>query len=95
MIPLRIGDSPPESEYWEKENMEREIKCPDCAVTMIKGFVPDRSNHGAFQDRWISGDATFWSCGIHAIGIENGDLIDTFRCPTCGLLRSFAFLGQR
>lgn len=66
--------------------------CPDCKVPMDSGFIVDFT-YGADlseQSSWVEGTAepSLWK------GLKLGDKerlsIVTFRCPTCGQLKSFA-----
>jgi hypothetical protein len=55
---------------------------------MSEGFVPDNTYGKKLQSRWVAGapEESFWS-GIKV----RGDVpIVTWRCPKCGLLKSYA-----
>ena len=66
--------------------------CPDCKVPMDSGFMIDFTygTDASEQPSWVKGKAepSFWK------GLKLGDKerlpIVTFRCPTCGQLKSFA-----
>jgi len=68
-------------------------ECPDCGALMEAGFVPD-STYGYLQTHWHPGEPEESSF----LGLKTGTKIEraqmipvrTFRCPACGLLRSFA-----
>lgn len=67
-------------------------QCPDCKVDMAPGLIPDDWN-ALYTDRssWVPGrpdDSLLTGLKL------SGRLvfpISAFRCPKCGLLRSYAF----
>ncbi|MBI1248754.1 hypothetical protein GC197_13050 [bacterium] len=64
-----------------------DVKCPDCDLEMEAGFPADHSQGFYSISRWIRGDLTF----LKTIGIASESFpITTYRCPDCGLLRSYA-----
>jgi hypothetical protein len=67
--------------------------CPDCKVPMDSGFIIDFT-HGidaSEQSSWAKGTAepSFWT-GRLKLGDRDRLPIETFRCPQCGQLKSFA-----
>jgi hypothetical protein len=65
--------------------------CPKCNKRMDRGFLPDRGDNNVVQlARWMPGAPvqSFWT-GIKA---PKAELIPvaTYRCPSCGLLESYA-----
>lgn len=71
--------------------MEQVIKCPDCDVSMVKGFIPDRGYGELQQARWFPGNATFGTClKFYWFEPKGTRLITSYCCPQCGLLRSYA-----
>lgn len=76
-------------------------RCPDCETEMEKGFVPDNTFLGALQTVWHPGDPESASSSVFGMKLKNRTQtvhvdesgtrkITTYRCPTCGLLRSYA-----
>lgn len=76
-------------------------RCPDCETEMEKGFVPDNTFLGALQTVWHPGDPesagdTFFGMKVKnrtkTVHIDESGTrkISTYRCPACGLLRSYA-----
>ena len=65
-------------------------KCPDCEVEMVEGFILDMTYGGQLVPRWLKGrpEKSFWT-GIKSKGKECRN-VETYRCPKCGLLRSYA-----
>ena len=70
---------------------EQSPLCPDCSVSMDSGFIVDLTGKAfSEQSSWTKGtpERSFWA------GLELGDKerlpIQTFRCPKCGQLKSFA-----
>ena len=60
--------------------------CPRCRVRLEKGFTLDQSGpHHRESTSWASGE--YWS---FMLGQEKVLTIETWRCPECGLLQSFA-----
>ncbi|WP_414651876.1 PF20097 family protein [Gimesia maris] len=75
--------------------------CPDCEKQMVKGFIPDTTLLGALQATWHPDDpesagGTFFGFKTKnrtkTVRIEESRTkkIISYRCPECGLLRSFA-----
>ena len=73
-----------------------EYKCPDCDVSMEQGFIPDKAHTGYQPTYWMKGlftTATSFGFGRGSEGVSM--LVATFRCPECGLLRSYALPENR
>lgn len=65
--------------------------CPDCKVEMISGFIPDHDAQ-TIRSQWHPGsgtDTTF----LGNLKLDSKALIPivAYRCPSCGLLKQFAF----
>ncbi|QDV48994.1 PF20097 family protein [Gimesia fumaroli] len=76
-------------------------QCADCGKDMEKGFVPDNTFLGTLQTGWHPGDPEAESRTLFGMQLKNRTetihvdesgtrKIMTYRCPTCGLLRSYA-----
>jgi len=70
-------------------------RCPDCAVTMEEGFTPDLTLGGAARSLWQRGEGRKvtlcgMDAGVRVVGVRTMP-VSTWRCPRCGLLRSYAF----
>lgn len=66
-------------------------QCPQCRVGMDEGFVPDLGHlNSPTTPKWTEGapEPSFWR------GLNLKDkaryAIATYRCPSCGLLQSYA-----
>ena len=69
---------------------QRSPACPDCKVPMDSGFIIDfTGSEFSKQSSWAEGTAkrNFWGS---VLGDKQRLPIVTFRCPTCGQLKSFA-----
>lgn len=57
---------------------------------MVEGFILDMTYGGQLVPRWLKGrpEKSPWT-GVKAKGKECRS-VDTYRCPKCGLLRSYA-----
>ena len=71
--------------------------CPDCNVEMESGFIPDSSFDRVVQTCWHRGSPQNQRIlGLKtpsgAIKFEPKEMlgITTYRCTSCGLLRSYA-----
>ena len=68
--------------------------CSDCGSTMIAGFIPDATYGQVLQTHWYEGDPENSSF----LGLATGVKVDrnrmipvwTWRCGSCGLLKSYA-----
>jgi len=77
-----------------EEDMNENIRCPDCDAEMEKGFIPDNAYGAVVQAQWHRGEAG----RRKFLGLEGGikvkkDLlrpITCFRCNRCGLLKYYA-----
>ena len=70
-------------------------RCPDCAVGMVVGFIPDATFRGMLLSHWHQGapkteEVLGIPTGVKVFGVKSMP-IRAFRCPKCGLLRSYAF----
>ena len=69
--------------------------CPDCGAQMEVGFLFDRDGGAILVQRWIKGPPEpGWfqrepNAGYSARGRECR-LVETYRCSSCGLLKSYA-----
>ena len=63
-------------------------QCPDCRVEMDEGFILDIG--AQLAPRWVEGqpEISIWT-GVKAKG-KDCRSVETYRCPKCGLLRSYA-----
>ena len=65
--------------------------CPDCKVPMDSGFIVDfTGTQFSKQSSWVEGTAEPSSWTGSVSGDKQRLPIVTFRCPTCGQLKSFA-----
>ncbi|QDV18258.1 hypothetical protein Pan153_29150 [Gimesia panareensis] len=75
--------------------------CPDCETEMETGFIPDNTFLGEFQTKWHPGDpesagGTFFGMKVknrtQTVKVDESQMrkVITYRCPACGLLRSYA-----
>ena len=64
-------------------------ECPDCRVAMELGWIMDVTHAGSDQPAWVPGmvEKGFW--GVKLRGKARLP-VNTFRCPKCGQLKSFA-----
>lgn len=64
--------------------------CPKCRTEMQTGFIPDYGHTKVFVTSWLAGTPkpSFW----FGIVPRRKDLrpIETYRCPACGYLESYA-----
>jgi hypothetical protein len=65
-------------------------RCPDCGVAMVEGFILDMTYGGQLVPRWLKGhpERSMWT-GVKTKNKECRS-VETYRCPKCGLLRSYA-----
>jgi hypothetical protein len=69
-------------------------RCAECRTAMEEGFLTDTTSSGTIEMHWHPGPPE----RSKFLGIEGAVKTDakrmlsvrTFRCPKCGLLRSFA-----
>ncbi|WP_417388340.1 PF20097 family protein [Gimesia sp.] len=75
--------------------------CSDCNMQMEKGFIPDNTFLGALQILWHPDDpeslgGTFFGMKTKTrtkfVEVEDSRTrkVFTYRCPECGLLKSYA-----
>lgn len=69
-------------------------KCPDCRTPMEPGFIPDWSGGAVLQTHWYPGEpeqAKLFGLWV-GVKVDRKEMlpIEAHRCPSCGLLRSFA-----
>ena len=64
-------------------------KCRRCEIEMELGYLPDATYGGWRVPQWVPGapEPAFWT-GLRRPGGRRD--VQTFRCPTCGLLESYA-----
>ncbi|MCG3122427.1 MAG: hypothetical protein GIKADHBN_00815 [Phycisphaerales bacterium] len=71
-----------------------QIHCDRCRAPMERGFILDRQQGlgSGFQAMWCPGvpDRSNWHAGTKASQAATGISIVTYRCPSCGLLESYA-----
>ncbi|OGG15115.1 hypothetical protein A2773_04465 [Candidatus Gottesmanbacteria bacterium RIFCSPHIGHO2_01_FULL_39_10] len=60
-------------------------KCPECDGEMEEGLIADFIPAGATPPQW--GTKLKWG-GIR--GVENKHEVKTYRCKSCGFLKSYA-----
>ena len=70
--------------------------CPDCDARMVLGYLPEVLDHNMTgMTCWLEGPPdlkTFFGFNTGLIKVNWKEVIpvSTFRCPSCGLLRSYA-----
>ena len=70
-------------------------RCPDCNQNMDAGFIPDFSYAQVLQMLWHPGtpeDQRFLGLKTGSVKIDRSEArkIIAYRCPGCGLVRSYA-----
>ena len=73
----------------------RDIRCQECSVAMESGFLIDRGQGGEEkQSEWHPGEVQYRTfLGLKfTIKIDRSRKLKivTYRCPKCGVLRSYA-----
>ena len=65
--------------------------CPTCRTAMEEGFLLDRGHlNFETQAEWVEGPPVqSWWSGLRLKGKQKL-AATTYRCPTCGLLQSYA-----
>jgi hypothetical protein len=65
-------------------------QCPECGGEMEIGFIPDFTYGAVLPQRW-SKDAPQknWLAGVK-FKRDQSRTIETYRCTSCGLLKSYA-----
>jgi hypothetical protein len=70
------------------------MDCPDCGGRMEEGFLPDVTHGQVLQGHWHPGKAEkakFFGIPVGTkIARDRMLPVATFRCASCGLLRSYA-----
>ncbi len=66
--------------------MEITTKCSECGGLLEQGFVPDSTYGGALNPKWVT-KVKGW--GVFT-KFENYKYVTTYRCTSCGLLKSYA-----
>lgn len=67
-----------------------EKTCPDCDQTMLEGFLLDETEIDRHPVYWIAGEperSTWVGLKLHGKEIWT---VKAFRCPACGLLKTYA-----
>ncbi|MGH7201310.1 MAG: PF20097 family protein [Planctomycetaceae bacterium] len=76
--------------------MNQKRECPECGAAMEEGFLLDRSYGGAaWQAVWHRGfpeERTVFGLKTDTLKMSKSQMlrIITYRCPDCGLIRSYA-----
>ena len=70
--------------------MDKQLMCPKCGQPMKEGYVPEMSSAHTGRNRWIPGPPEVGFLGLSTRGKDILE-IRTFRCPSCGLLESYAW----
>ena len=70
-------------------------QCPDCQASMEIGFLPYHEDASVHEIRWYPGEVEFHSfLGVKSSNIKTASAkyrkVISYRCPKCGLLRSYA-----
>jgi hypothetical protein len=79
--------------------MTEVIKCPDCKVAMKEGFMTDFAFNRTIEVLWHPGkveSSTFLGIRQGAMEFDRTKFLPivAFRCPECGLVRTYAIDGQ-
>ena len=66
-------------------------KCRRCEIEMEVGYLPDATDGAWLAPKWVRGapERSFWVGLSVPVKVGRHD-VQTFRCPTCGLLESYA-----
>ena len=68
----------------------REPTCPQCRVAMTEGFLIDRAHANSITlPEWVEGapERRWWGFSLKGRARLRAQ---TYRCPRCGLLQSYA-----
>ncbi|MFM7317668.1 MAG: hypothetical protein ACKO85_21280 [Isosphaeraceae bacterium] len=76
----------------------RDIKCPDCSVTMQEGYLIDNTHYQVFESAWHPRPVNYNKFFGFDVGKSGGMKVNwseaititSYRCPQCGLLREYA-----
>lgn len=64
--------------------------CPRCGGRMEQGFVPEYTHHSSVRlSQWVAGAPERGWFGLKLRG-RRKMAIETYRCPRCGYLESYA-----
>ena len=79
--------------------MSEAKKCPDCKVDMEEGFAPDFAFNAVIQMLWHPGkpeSKTVLGVRTGSLKLDQSEFIPTiaYRCPKCGLVRTYASREQ-
>jgi len=69
--------------------MPHAIQCPKCKTAMEEGFVLDRNYARVEVSTWAKGAPAKGWFGASLRGVRQYP-IQTYRCPACGYLESYA-----
>lgn len=64
--------------------------CPECSGRMEEGFVPEYTRNHVARPFWVSGRLEKNAFGMLKKAGRDFRQIVTWRCTSCGLLRSYA-----
>jgi hypothetical protein len=65
--------------------------CAECATPMEEGYLPDFAYAHVVLARWVPGRPVQGVFGLRGFFWRSkGIPVSTYRCPTCGRLRSYA-----
>ena len=69
---------------------DRAPACGKCSTAMELGFVLDYTHGAMTQSSWVEGEPerSFWT-GVKIKGHQKLP-VNTYRCPNCGFLESYA-----
>ena len=75
------------------------LKCLRCLEVMDKGFIVDIASNRSYQALWHKGTSNDIENHGHVkdfsdFNKEDLAFIDSYRCPKCGLLESYAHFEQ-
>ena len=70
--------------------MDVSVKCPKCAEVMQEGFVVDYGYSKNYVAQWVAGKPELGFLGGTKLWGKEQRPIQTFRCPKCGYLESYA-----
>jgi len=70
--------------------MNAAIKCPKCGELMDAGFTAARSDSSATLNYWFDGKPEKGFFGAMRTSGKKQIPVQTFRCPACGYLETYA-----
>lgn len=65
-------------------------RCPECGGEMEVGFIPDFTYGSVLPQRWCPGTPQKSWLGSLKVNWKTCRSVQTDRCTSCGLLRSYA-----